>query len=126
MSTTTYREQSRVFLAQASEEFERGDLRQASEKGWGAASQIVKAAADARGWEHNNHNLLFRVVRGLVQETDDPDIMHLFAAAGELHGNFYEGLFEGVDVAMRLRSAALLVEKVEVLLPGGPNGDGRA
>ncbi len=126
MSTTTYREQSRVFLAQAWEEFERGDLRQASEKGWGAASQIVKAAADARGWEHNNHNLLFRVVRGLVQETGDPEILRMFAVAGELHSNFYDELYAAVDVEMRLREVMLLVEKVDALLPGGPNGDGRA
>ena len=52
--TTTYREQSRVFLAQAHfEELAKGDLQQASEKGWGAASQMVKAIAQERtrnGW----------------------------------------------------------------------------
>ena len=49
--TTTYREQSRrgVFLAQAHEELAKGDLQQASEKGWGAASQMVKAVAQERG-----------------------------------------------------------------------------
>ena len=36
-------------LDQANAELETGDLRQASEKGWGAAAQIVKAAAQNRG-----------------------------------------------------------------------------
>ena len=116
MSTTTYREQSRAFLAQASEELERGDLRQASEKAWGAAAQIVKAAAEVRGWEHHRHTLLFRVVRGLVDESGDPEIMNLFAVAGELHGNFYDELFDAVDIEMRLRGVVLLVQRVEGLL----------
>ena len=47
--TTTYREQSRIFLSEASEELVKGDLQQASEKGWGAASQMVKAIAQERG-----------------------------------------------------------------------------
>ena len=43
VSRLAYRDQSRVYLEQANEELARDDLRQASEKGWGAASQIVKA-----------------------------------------------------------------------------------
>ena len=43
-----YREQSRRFLEQARSELREGDLAQASEKGWGAASQMVKAVAEAR------------------------------------------------------------------------------
>ena len=121
MSTTTYREQSRAFLAQASEELERGDLRQASEKAWGAAAQIVKAAAEVRGWEHHRHTLLFRVVRELVDESGDSEIINLFAVAGELHGNFYDELFDAVDIEMRLRGVVLLVEKVEALLREGLN-----
>ena len=46
MVETPYKNQSRVFLALAGDELSRGDLYQAAEKGWGAAAQIVKAAAD--------------------------------------------------------------------------------
>ena len=42
VSRLAYRDQSRAYLEQANEELARDDLRQASEKGWGAASQIVK------------------------------------------------------------------------------------
>ena len=41
--TTTYREQSRVFLSQAHEELAKGDLQQASEKGVG------RGIADGQG-----------------------------------------------------------------------------
>ena len=52
VSRLAYRDQSRAYLEQANEELARDDLLQASEKGWGAASQIVKAVAEERGWEH--------------------------------------------------------------------------
>ncbi len=108
-----------MFLAQASEELERGDLRQASEKGWGAASQIVKSAADERGWEHGRHATLYDVVRRLVDESGDLEIRRLFAASGELHSNFYEGHLVQDAVSSYLNDVALLVEKVDALLPGG-------
>ena len=40
----------REFLARARAYLAEDDLLQASEKGWGAAAQMVKAAAEARGW----------------------------------------------------------------------------
>ncbi len=121
MSTTTYREQSRAFLAQASEELERGDLKQASEKAWGAAAQIVKAAADARGWEHDRHATLFRVVRGLAEETGDERIRLLFSTASELY--YYGDLLDAEDIEVRLRDMAAFVDEVEALLPVGLNGE---
>ena len=112
----TYREQSREYLSQASDELNSHDLRQASEKGWGAASQIIKAVAAARGWEHGRHASLYDVVRRLVAETNDEDIRRWFAVAGELHSNFYEGFLDAGDVEAHLRDVALLIEKVEGIL----------
>ena len=40
-----------VFLTKAGGYLAEGDLLQASEKGWGAAAQMVKAVAEARGWD---------------------------------------------------------------------------
>ncbi len=113
-----------MFLAQASEELARGDLRQASEKGWGAAAQIVKAAAEARGWEHGRHATLYNVVRGLAEEAGDPEIRDLFGMAGELHTNFYEDFMDAGDVARHIDGVTTFMEKVEALLPGGLNGGG--
>ena len=87
--TTTYREQARVFLSQAREELAKGDLQQASEKGWGAAAQMVKAIAQERGWHHRSHRSLQRAIGSLDLETDDPDWITLFSAAESLHQNFY-------------------------------------
>ena len=86
----TYREASRRLLAQAYVELEAGDVRQASEKGWGAAAQVVKAAAQQRGWIHDHHRALFTAVREITNETSDPEIDILFASANYLHINFYE------------------------------------
>ena len=76
--TTTYREQSRIFLSQAYEELAKGDLQQASEKGWGAASQMVKAIAQERGWRHRSHRHLQNAVviklRTSDQVTEDPRV----------------------------------------------------
>ena len=86
-TTTTYKEQAFTYWQQAMEEFARGDLRQASEKGWGAASQMVKAVAASRGLSHETHRDLFTVVAGL----NDPNVSAGFALANTLHTNFYEG-----------------------------------
>ena len=50
----TYRDSSRLLLEQATRELSAGDLRQASEKGWETAAQIVKAVAAQRGWQHQS------------------------------------------------------------------------
>ncbi len=84
---TTYREQAFIYWQQAQDELEKGDLRQASEKGWGAAAQIVKAVAEHRGLEHKSHRDLFEVVSSLNNERINAG----FSFANTLHINFYEG-----------------------------------
>ena len=51
MVANTYQAASRQLLAQGRDELADGDVRQASEKGWAAPAQIVKAIAEQRGWE---------------------------------------------------------------------------
>ena len=116
MNRPSHQEQSRIFLAQASEEFRKGDLRQASEKGWGAASQIVKAAADARGWEHHRHPILFKVVRQVAEEAGDREMRLMFDAAGELHSNFYDGHLDAEDVRVRLSDVADFIDRMDAIL----------
>ncbi len=86
-TATSYREQAFVYWQQAQDELATGDLRQASEKGWGAAAQMVKAVADRRRLEHGGHRQLFEVVRSLK----NPRLSAGFAFAHGLHTNFYEG-----------------------------------
>ncbi len=113
----TYRERSREYLAKAFRELEAGDLTQASEKGWGAAAQMVKAVADERGLEHRHHAVLIRLTHDLVRETGDPELQDLFDSANALHGNFYEDVLVHEEVEQRLYRVAVFVDQVERLLP---------
>ena len=114
----TYREASRRLLAQAHTELEAGDLRQASEKAWGAAAQMVKAAAALRGWEHDQHRYLWIAARDLSNEADDQEIHDLFVIANGLHVNFYENTYDTDRVALNISRVERFMGKIEVLLDG--------
>ena len=115
MTTRTYRAAARQLLAQARAELTAGDARQASEKGWGAAAQIVKSIAEQRGWPHHGHRHLFRVVQRLQDETQELDLRRLFDVAGALHTNFYEDWLDASAVADRLDDVELFLQKLEPL-----------
>ena len=114
--TTTYREQSRIYLAQAREELANDDIAQASEKAWGATAQMLKAIAQQRGWPHKSHRYLYEVIRRLRRETGDPELTRLFNQATGLHSNFYENLYEAEDLQDLLPEIARLVDRLEGLL----------
>ena len=116
MNRPSHQEQGRIFLTQAEEELAKDDLRQASEKGWGAASQMVKAVADARGWEHRGYAELFRAVGLLADERQDGEFRGLFSSAHDLHINFYDGYLERREVAARLDNVARFVDKMDAIL----------
>ena len=105
----------REFMAKAFEELAQGDLRQASEKGWAAAAQMVKGVAQHRGWEHNGHAYLFEVVRRLVEEPQDPQVGTLFHVANSLHTNFYENWLPEELVRSGLDNVNELVGTLEQL-----------
>ena len=107
---------SREFLRKAREKLGQGDVVQASEKGWGAAAQMIKAIAEQRGWQHNNHARLYQIVDALVQETKDAQLASLFHVAGNLHTNLYENWATANLVDSGLDDVQLLVEKLESLL----------
>ena len=115
MTSQTYQAASRQLLAQGRAELAGGDVRQASEKGWGAAAQIVKSVAERRGWEHRNHAALYRVIARLAAETGDVDIRRLFDVAGNLHVNFYENWNNAENVAGSLNDVERLLDKMEPL-----------
>jgi len=97
-----YATAARELLTKAQEALAEGDLRQASEKGWGAAAQIVKAVATRRSWQHQSHAALFEAVRQLMVETGDRSLQANFHIANSLHYNFYENqmLDEAVEVGL--------------------------
>ncbi len=113
MVAQTYLAASRELLAQGREELARGDVRQASEKGWGAAAQMVKSVAEQRGWEHRSHAALFNAVSSLVSETGDNDIGRLFHIASALHVNFYEDWDNAENVARGLDDVERFLDQLE-------------
>ena len=116
MTSRTYQVASGQLLRQAREELTAGDVRQASEKGWGAAVQIVQAIAARRDWEHQGHRELFQAVDRLRRETGDPDVRRLFDVASALHVNFYEDWRSGDSVAEALDDVEQLIGKLDPLL----------
>ena len=111
--TQTYRERSRAFLTKAREEFAAGDLVQASEKAWGAAAMMVKAAAEQRGIPHESHQSLWHIVDDLDGETGDIEIARLFHVASGLHKNFYENRMRARTVRRGIQDVERFVDKVE-------------
>jgi hypothetical protein len=112
----TYRERSREYLSKAFQELADGDLTQASEKGWGAAAQIIKAVGDERGMPHRQHALLEDIVDSLVLETGESELEDLFDTASGLHRNFYEGRMTYRAVQRRLQRVQRFVQRVEQML----------
>lgn len=97
-TTESYRATSATLFDQAHVELEAGDLVQASEKFWGSAAQALKAIAQERGWQHDSHAHFYRIVRNLVNESGDKEIVDLFNAANLLHINFYEHWLEDDEI----------------------------
>ena len=116
----TYQDASRSLLAQARAELGQGDTRQASEKGWGAAAQMLKSIAEQRGWDHHSHRRIRQTATRLVQETGDREIGRLYRVASDLHTNFYEDSDSPNDVLLGLDDIQTLLDKLAPLLnPGG-------
>ena len=117
-STERYLRTSRQFIVQAQEEFDRGDMLQASEEAWGAAAQAVKATAEQRGWEHNSHARLFENVKRVSRETGDSELHDLFHVANSLHQNFYEGWQTDDSVRRGILRVKILVDRLTALVTG--------
>ena len=81
MATQKYHDDSRGLLAQARVELYEGDVRQASEKGWGAVALMLKAIAEERGWEHGKHRHLSRIASRLRSETGNRDVISLLSGS---------------------------------------------
>ena len=117
MPSQTYQTASRQLLRQGCDALARGDVRQASGKGWGAAAQMVKAIAEQRGWPHQGHADLYNAISRLVSETGDEDIGQLFNVAGNLDSNFYEGWNNAANVGRALNDMERFLDKLDSLGP---------
>ena len=116
MTTERHQQASEHLLAQARQELADGDLPQASDKGWVATAQILKAVAEQRGWEHHRHRHYHQAASRVRAETGDGEIRRLFDSASALHENFYENDMSPDEVAERLDDVDTLVTKLSPLL----------
>ena len=89
-AVTDHLELARDFLARSKEYLAEGDLHQASEKGWGAASHAIKAVAAANGWEYEHHDQFDNVVVNASHRYRQPSLIRMSDAAHALHNSFYK------------------------------------
>ena len=102
------------FLRHAEEEFEAGDLPQASEKAWGAVAHYLKSVAKFRGWRNRSHSDLNDIATDLSYETDDPRrIRRLYGSVSSLHQNFYEDWLPEISVAEGIEDAREMIDGLE-------------
>ena len=111
-----YRDLSAEYLRKAKLHLAEDDLTQASEKGWGAAAEAVKAAAQERGWRHEGHRDLWQTLRALVEERGDTELRLDFTHAQSLHVNFYEAAMNREEVEEYLQHVERLVGKLHSLV----------
>jgi uncharacterized protein (UPF0332 family) len=93
-----YIEAALDLLKEAEEELEKGDLRQASEKIWGACALAIKAHALARrGLRLESHRDLWTYKSEVARELGEW-VKVAFREADSMRKNFYEGLATREDV----------------------------
>lgn len=110
-----YRTASPTLFDRAMVELDAGDLRQASEKLWGAAAQALKSLAERRGWEHGSLRELYRIMTRLSSEFDDPEMARFhFDAATQLRINASENWLDEEEI----RVCSTDVQKLVDMLTG--------
>ncbi len=115
-----YVAQALEFLSQSEAEFAAGDTRQGAEKLYGAACQVVMAAAKQRGWGYRSHRDNKNTAIRLADEYGDLSLSLGFAAAERFHVHFFHGDMEDYQidgdrpqVGAYVRRMAALVEEYE-------------
>ena len=111
------------FLTDSDREFAAGDVLQASEKLWGAASHAVIAVAESRRWNHGSHRALKNAVFRIATELDDPLIKARFGLAEKFHVNFYYNSMEDFEIEQDRPEIHEFVRQVTALASeNGANG----
>ena len=111
---TEHIEISARFLRHAEEQFQSGDMPQASEKAWGATAHYLKSIAKRRRWRNRSHRDISRIATRLANESSDPSrIKILFNSANSLHTNFYEDWLDDELVGEGIGHCRELIERLE-------------
>ena len=116
--TIAERSQSALtFLDDSEREFAAGDVRQASENLWGAATDAITAVALKRGWKHESHRDMKNVVKRLAVEPGNNYLDAQFIAAEKFHVNFFRATLEDYEIESDKRIARAFVHRTLALLP---------
>jgi uncharacterized protein (UPF0332 family) len=110
---------SEKYMSEAEGFLAKKDYVQASEKAWGAASQIVKAIAAMEGKELRSHGELHKFVAQVSEKVGDKDLGRLWRSATSLHQNFYENWFTESQVADGVEDVKTLIAKLKKLIAKG-------
>lgn len=114
MDSKKHVETAREFLEASDREFEAGEVLQASEKLWGAATHALMAVMREEGQDIGTHKALGRAAERLAAERGDPLIGSSFGVAEKFHANFYHAFMEYDEIE---RGRWYVREFVERLLP---------
>ncbi len=110
-----YEEISRHLLEQAREEFDKGDILQASDKVWGTTAHAVKSVCQRMGWNHHAHNHLRAAASYISSEFGRDDLRLAFGYLESLHTNYYEHQWEVADVRTGINNAAFFIRELSTL-----------
>ena len=106
---------ARQFLEDADREYEAGDMLQASEKLWGAASHTVIAEMHRREMAASGHRAMVLAVQQFADELEDPALSDMFAGARALHANFYHGFMEDYEFEIDREKVHRFVDRMLAL-----------
>jgi len=106
---------SEKYMKDAEEFMKKGDYVQASEKAWGAASQMVKAVAAKNGLELRSHGELHKFVSKISKDRGDEEIRRLWRSAIVLHQNFYENWLPEDMVIDSIGDVRKLIKKLKTM-----------
>ncbi|MCL7382782.1 MAG: PaREP1 family protein [Thaumarchaeota archaeon] len=107
---------SEKYMDEAEEYLRKRDYIQASEKAWGAASQIVKALAAKEGRELRSHASLWEYMDELAERLRDKELRYLWGRAKNLHQNFYENWMPSREVELAVDDVKMLIGKLKTIL----------
>lgn len=99
MTEEDYLQTAQDFLEASDRAFAAGDVRQASEKLYGAANQVISAIAKQRGWGYESHRDMKNATVRLADEYGDSFIIAGFTTAQTFHRNFFHGAMEDFEIA---------------------------
>jgi hypothetical protein len=107
---------ARDFLTASDREFAAGDHLQGSEKLYGAATQVVIALCQQRGWRYQSHRAMKNAIADLAREFADPTIIGGFSAAERFHANFFHDNMEDYDMETERPAVHHFVDRMLALL----------